>query len=76
MSYCLYRVIYNHSWPRPAHNITNLLTHLGLVAMYWALFAGALLLAKLATIEALVGIGDKFSVLFTRGVEVQLVTTI
>ena len=45
-----------HSWSCPTHHLTHLLTHLRSVAVYRAILARLLCLAKLTAIQPLVGI--------------------
>ena len=45
-----------HSWAGEAHYLAHAFTHIGFVAMYWALTTGAFSLAELAMLQAAVGI--------------------
>ena len=45
-----------HSWAGEAHYLAHAFTHIGFVAMYGALTAGAFSLAELAMLQAVVGI--------------------
>ena len=45
-----------HSWAGEAHYLAHTLAHVGLVAMYWALTAGAFSLAELTMLQAAVDI--------------------
>ena len=59
MAYRHHRVEKYHPGTGKAHHLAHALTHVGLVAMYWALTAGAFSLAELATLQAAVGILDE-----------------
>ena len=52
-------VVDNHSWSCPAHYGTDLLAHIGFIAMDRAAFTCWFLLAKFATVKAFMGVGDK-----------------
>ena len=45
-----------HSWAGEAHYLAHAFTHIGFVAMYWALTAGAFSLAEFAMLQTAVGI--------------------
>lgn len=71
-----YRVVKNHPWTGVAHHLTNLLSHLGLVAVYFTLRAKALLLHKGAFASAFIGILCKFATLITELCSAVIITTV
>lgn len=71
-----YWVVKNHPWTSIAHHLTNLLSHLRLVAMYFTLRAKALLLHKRTFASALIGILCKFATLVTELCSAVIITTV
>ena len=56
MLYRIYRMIENHTWAGPTHDLLHLLAHLRFVAMDGTLLAGTLAVAELAPREPRMGI--------------------
>lgn len=71
-----YGVEQEHARTREAHNQVHLLAHVGAVAMYGALAAGGLLVAKLAAVQPLMGIFHKLLAVVTEFFVVLLVPAI
>ena len=53
MSYCRNRVINKHPGTNPTHHLSNLISHLRFITVYWTFFARHLLITKLTSIQSL-----------------------
>ena len=71
-----YWVVKNHPWTGVAHHLTNLLSHLGLVAVYFTLRAKVLLLHKGTFASALIGILCKLATLVAELCSAVIITTV
>ena len=60
-------IVQEHARTGIAHYLAYLLTHGGLVAMHGATSATGFGVAKLATLQSLMGIGEEFLTLGTEG---------
>lgn len=61
-----HRMVKHHPGTGPTHHLTHPLCHQGAVAMHPAQPAGALLIAKAATVEPPVGIGEQLLAVITQ----------
>lgn len=71
-----YRVVKNHPRTSIAHHLANLLSHLGLVAVYFTLRAKTLLLHKGAFASAFIGILCKLATLVAELCSAVIITTV
>lgn len=71
-----YWVVKNHPWTRVAHHLTNLFSHLRLVAMCFTLRAKTLLLHKGAFASAFIGILCKLATLIAELCSAVIITTV
>lgn len=68
--------IYNHSWSRPAHYLTNGLSFFGSIAVSRAVFASGFLFAISAMVEAATSIFRQMLIFLRCGILMKMMLTV